>query len=106
MGVELKNRVESDLSITVPTRDLMAGPTIISLTTGLLNQLGMSSATPSAAAVSSRSRADEASAQLDKQDEVSAVVDQLSDAEVDALLQEVIGEEASQNTSMEEETQG
>jgi hypothetical protein len=32
------------------------------------------------------------------------MVDQLSDAEVDALLQEVIGEEASQNTSMEEET--
>jgi NADP-dependent 3-hydroxy acid dehydrogenase YdfG/acyl carrier protein len=104
MGVELKNRVESDLSITVPMRDLMAGPTINLLTTVLLNQLGMSSATPSAAAVSSRSRADEASAQLDKQDEVSAMVDQLSDAEVDALLQEVIGEEASQNTSMEEET--
>jgi NADPH:quinone reductase-like Zn-dependent oxidoreductase/SAM-dependent methyltransferase/acyl carrier protein len=41
MAVELKNRIEGDLGITLPTRDLMQEPTIEKLTPVVMSQLGV-----------------------------------------------------------------
>lgn len=40
MAIELKNRIESDLALSLPTRELMEGPTINRLSKAVLNQLG------------------------------------------------------------------
>ncbi len=40
MAIELKNRLESDLALALPTRDLMQAPTVNRLATAVLKQLG------------------------------------------------------------------
>ena len=87
MAVELKNRVESALALSLPTRVLMEGPSINRLTDTLLDQqtTPASSTTPVAPP------------QTERKDDLSARVDQLSDDEVDAFLRELVGEEIGEN---------
>ena len=71
MAVELMNRIEGELGLTVPTAKLMGGQNLLALATTLLDVLEGSSRAPSQSS-DSKDRAME--------------VEELSDAEVDALL--------------------
>jgi NADPH:quinone reductase-like Zn-dependent oxidoreductase/acyl carrier protein len=96
MGVELRNRVETDLALSLPMRELMQSPTINSLSRAVLNQLTTPAAIPSEAPITLQETAEQ----------LSARVDQLSDEEVDSLLREMVGEEAGEITQTEEEIRG
>jgi NADPH:quinone reductase-like Zn-dependent oxidoreductase/aryl carrier-like protein len=96
MGVELRNRVETDLALSLPMRELMQSPTINSLSRAVLSQLTTPAAIPSEAPITLQETAEQ----------LSARVDQLSDEEVDSLLREMVGEEAGEITQTEEEIRG
>jgi aryl carrier-like protein len=96
MGVELRNRVETDLALSLPMRELMQSPTINSLLRAVLSQLTTPAAIPSEAPITLQETAEQ----------LSARVDQLSDEEVDSLLREMVGEEAGEITQTEEEIRG
>ena len=96
MGVELKNRVESDLALSLPMRELMQSPTINSLSRAILGQLTTSASVPQ----------DTAPLPQETTEQLEARVDQLSDEEVDSLLSEMVGEEADEAKQLEEEMRG
>jgi acyl carrier protein len=77
MAVELKNRIEGALTMKMPVVALLKGPTLATLTTSLLEQIGMA---PTGAASPSIARQETPA-------ELLAKIDRLSEAEVDALLQ-------------------
>ncbi len=80
MAVELKNRVESDLQTALPVTALLQGPSLAQLSTQLLEELD-------AAPTPNGEVADE------DPEELLARVDDLSDDEVDSLLEELAEEE-------------
>jgi acyl carrier protein len=96
MGVELKNRVESDLTLSLPMRELMQSPTINSLSRAILGQLTTSASVPQ----------DTAPLPQETTEELSARVAQLSDEEVDSLLSEILDEEADEAKQLVEEMRG
>jgi NAD(P)-dependent dehydrogenase (short-subunit alcohol dehydrogenase family)/acyl carrier protein len=96
MGVELRNRVEGDLALSLPMRELMQSPTINSLSRAVLGQLALPGSMPSAPPPTDQGTAEQ----------LSARVEQLSDEEVDSLLREMVGEEADAATQIEEEMKG
>jgi NADPH:quinone reductase-like Zn-dependent oxidoreductase/acyl carrier protein len=97
MAVELKNRVESDLELAVPVTALLQGPTLSQLAAIVLDQLALKS--PVEAEPSPNGQEGEA--------ELLAQLDDLSDEEVDTLLQEMLDEEESDLTAREtQETAG
>jgi acyl carrier protein len=96
MGIELRNRVEGDLALSLPMRELMQSPTINSLSRAVLGQLALPGSTPSAPPPTDQGTAEQ----------LSAEVGQLSDEEVDSLLREMVGEEADAVTQIEEEMKG
>jgi acyl transferase domain-containing protein/NADPH:quinone reductase-like Zn-dependent oxidoreductase/acyl carrier protein len=96
MSVELKNRVEGDVALSLPMSELMQSPTINSLSTAVLGQLAMPTSTPSELPL----------ARQESVAELSATVDRLSDEEVDSLLREMVGQEASETTQVDEEVRG
>jgi NAD(P)-dependent dehydrogenase (short-subunit alcohol dehydrogenase family)/acyl carrier protein len=81
MAVELKNRVETDLEMSVPVTVLLQGPSIAQLTTALLDQLPATTSAPAGAPEAQ---------EID--DQVQAQVDELSDEEVDELLNAMANE--------------
>jgi acyl carrier protein len=83
MAVELKNRVETDLEFALPVTALLQGPTLSQLAGILLDQLAPQISTE--AAPPNGHEAEE---------ELLAKLDELSDEEVDTLLQEMLEEEA------------
>jgi acyl transferase domain-containing protein/NADPH:quinone reductase-like Zn-dependent oxidoreductase/SAM-dependent methyltransferase/acyl carrier protein len=90
MGVELRNRVEGDLALALPMRELMQSPTINSLARAILGQLTTSASGPQ----------DTSSLPQETTEQLSARVDQLSDEEVDSLLVEMLGEETDEMTQL------
>jgi len=96
MGVELRNRVEGDLPLSLPMRELMQSPTINSLARAILGQL----------TTSASGSQDTSSLPQETTEQLSARVDQLSDEEVDSLLVEMLGEETDEMTQQEEEMRG
>jgi acyl carrier protein len=96
MGVELKNRVESDLAQSLPMRELMQSPTINSLSRAILGQL----TAPASAPQETSSLAQETTEQL------SARIAQLSDEEVNSLLSEMLDENTVELEHLEEEMRG
>jgi NADPH:quinone reductase-like Zn-dependent oxidoreductase/acyl carrier protein len=96
MGVELRNRVESDLALSVPMRELMQSPTINSLSRAILGQLTRSASVPQ----------DTATLPQETTEQLEARVNQLSDEEVDSLLSEMVGEEADEAKQLEKEMRG
>ena len=97
MAVELKNRVETDLELKIPVTALLQGPTLSQLATLLLDQLAPQAA-PGEAVLPITGREDEA--------EVLANLDDLSDEEVDTMLQELLEEESSSTEQETQETPG
>jgi phthiocerol/phenolphthiocerol synthesis type-I polyketide synthase D len=92
----LRNRVESDLALSLPMRELMQSPTINSLSRAILGQLTTSASVPQ----------DAAPVPQETTEQLAARVDQLSDEEVDSLLSEMLDEEADEATQLEEEMRG
>jgi acyl transferase domain-containing protein/acyl carrier protein len=70
MAVELKNRTEASLGVTLPVTSLLKGPSIVELATELLKQL------PTAAS----------KGEVDKVDQLLEKLEQLSEEEVQAVL--------------------
>jgi NADPH:quinone reductase-like Zn-dependent oxidoreductase/SAM-dependent methyltransferase/acyl carrier protein len=93
MSVELKNRVEGDVALSLPTSALMQSPTINSLSAAMLNQLTTLASTPSASPLTQRGTAEQ----------LLTEVDHLSEQEVDVLLHEMVGEEVIETARTEEE---
>jgi acyl carrier protein len=96
MGVELKNRVESDLALSLPMRELMQSPTLNSLSRAILDQLTTSASVPK----------DTAPLPQETTKQLEARVDQLSDEEVDSLLSEMLDEESDVARQLEDEMRG
>ncbi len=92
MGIELKNRIEGDLALSLPARELMETPTINKLAKVALDRL-----IPAAASPPVPPPAPEAS-----DEQVVAAVEQLSDEEVDSLLGQMLDEEADETEQTEE----
>jgi acyl transferase domain-containing protein/NADPH:quinone reductase-like Zn-dependent oxidoreductase/acyl carrier protein len=90
MAYELKNRVESDLNLTLPVAALLQGPSIAKLTSAVLEQLSAADASPAAAAPAAD--ADDANA-ASTTEQLSRQIDELSDEEVEAMLHELLEEE-------------
>ncbi len=84
MAVELKNRIESDLDLSLPMGQLMQSPTILRFSSAVLNQLIVPASTPSAPPVNRQ----------ETPQQLLAKVDRLSDEQVDSLLRKMMGEEA------------
>ena len=79
MAVELKNRVETEMEVALPVTALLQGPTLAQLAAVLLEQL-----TEQAPAAATAPTGQESESVL------LAKLDELSDEEVDELLQEMI----------------
>ncbi|SEC07707.1 Acyl transferase domain-containing protein [Rhizobiales bacterium GAS188] len=87
MGIEIKNWIESELRLNLPTVELIKGPTIEGLVKLLLEQLAAGRnaiATPSAIVPTSSIVADRLASP--EHDELASMVKELSDDEVDVLL--------------------
>jgi acyl carrier protein len=82
MAVELKNRIDGDLRSSVPVTSLLAGPTIVALAADLATQLDAHVAAPVPA---SHANGHEASPE-----QLLANLDQLSDDDVDAMLEDLL----------------
>jgi acyl carrier protein len=85
MAVELKNRVETDLELAVPVTALLQGPTLSQLAGIVLEQLAQKA--PAGQEPSQDGQESEA--------EILAKVEDLTDEEVDTLLQEMLEEEGN-----------
>jgi acyl transferase domain-containing protein/ubiquinone/menaquinone biosynthesis C-methylase UbiE len=89
MAVELRNWIEGDLRLSLPTVELMKGPSVLQLADLMLAQVakldpGSTSAKPAAASLP---QADAAPAA--PPEELLAQVDEMPDEQVDALLREM-----------------
>jgi acyl carrier protein len=98
MAVELRNWIERDLRLNLPTVELLRGPTIVELSDVILDQLSKLDASRSApserVSEPELSRATEPtetqpSAGSDEAIELVAKVDEMSDDQVDAMLEEM-----------------
>ncbi|WP_165360758.1 type I polyketide synthase [Candidatus Chloroploca sp. Khr17] len=86
MAVELKNRIDADLRGSVPVTTLLAGPTIEALAAELAPQAGSAPEQPAAPDVSVHAPAP-------TPDQVLANLDQLSDDDVDAMLNALLNDQ-------------
>jgi acyl carrier protein len=76
MAVELRNRIQADLAIAVPVAQLLQGPSVNQLVTLVLDQTSAAStAQPIASA---------------RPDQILSNLDQLSEDEVDSLLNDLL----------------
>jgi NADPH:quinone reductase-like Zn-dependent oxidoreductase/acyl carrier protein len=102
MSIEIKNWIETELRLKLSTVEVMKGPTIIRLVKVLLDQLGAGSTpapTPASAAPAS-SHSEERVAAEDRE-KILSLVDELSDQEIDALLENVAPQAAAQPATVQ-----
>jgi acyl carrier protein len=93
MAVELRNWIEGDLRLSLPTVELMKGPSVSRLAELLLAQLAkIDAGGVSAAVVEIRRQPDEATS-IAQTEELLAQVDGMSDEQVEAMLREMAPEE-------------
>ncbi|GHO45000.1 beta-ketoacyl reductase [Ktedonospora formicarum] len=89
MAIELKNRIEQELQVRIPIVTFLQGPSIRQLATQLLEQLPEATPDPAPEPDLSQMGAEQLLTQLD----------QLSDQDVDALLQQMLTEQQQGQTS-------
>jgi acyl transferase domain-containing protein/NADPH:quinone reductase-like Zn-dependent oxidoreductase/NAD(P)-dependent dehydrogenase (short-subunit alcohol dehydrogenase family)/SAM-dependent methyltransferase/acyl carrier protein len=92
MAVELKNRIESDLQIALPTGKLVQGPSIQDLSGLALDLLATLDSRPVARPIT----------RLDTPEELLTKVDRLSDEEVDSLLREMMDQDQADSEKGQE----
>jgi acyl transferase domain-containing protein/NADPH:quinone reductase-like Zn-dependent oxidoreductase/NAD(P)-dependent dehydrogenase (short-subunit alcohol dehydrogenase family)/SAM-dependent methyltransferase/acyl carrier protein len=85
MAVELKNRIEADLQLSLPTGRLVQGPSIREIATDVLALLAAPHPTLSSPPIMRRQLVDQG----------STSVDELSDQQVDLLLKEMLDQDVS-----------
>ncbi len=85
MALEIANRIQADVGVKIPPMKFMEGLTVSGLATIVIEQLTETKPAPAVAPAS----------QHDTSKELLEKVNQLSDAEVDTLLQELTEEEAA-----------
>jgi acyl carrier protein len=89
MAVELRNWIERDLQLSLPTVELLRGPSVVEVCGVLLGQLAKLEAPVSeAASMPKLSRAAD-TGRAGEAKQLLAEVDTMSDEEVDALLEEM-----------------
>jgi NADPH:quinone reductase-like Zn-dependent oxidoreductase/SAM-dependent methyltransferase/acyl carrier protein len=93
MAVELRNWIESDLRLSLPTVELMKGPSVSRLADVLLDQLAKVDAGLVTAAVSEIKPAAAQDDESVRAEKLLARVDELSDEQVDSLLEQMTAEE-------------
>jgi microcystin synthetase protein McyG len=76
MLLELKNRIEADLGVSVPMENFLQDPSVAQLATQILNQMKLTTSIPVSLPM----------------EELLATVDQLSEEQVDSLLHELLSE--------------
>jgi NAD(P)-dependent dehydrogenase (short-subunit alcohol dehydrogenase family)/acyl carrier protein len=101
MAVELKNWVESDLRLNLPTVELLSGPSVVKLTEIMLKQFSKDDTDVSTDADEQAS--DTAAADAPEADVPEDVdVDSLSDDEVDAMLEKLETQNGQEPAQMAE----
>ena len=101
MGIELKNRLETDLGVVLPMESLMQGPSISQLVTQLLTLLTEPSSTSSFAPTQKADAEHFLSRDLNSENakHLLARLDQLSDEKVDSLLSDILAEKDTNTTT-------
>ena len=94
MGVELRNWVESNLRVSLPTMEVMRGPSIKQLTHRLLEMFDNLDSSKLHLSLSSEKSDQEVDfSDVDRQPQHTMVsIDELSDEQVDALLEDMLKE--------------
>jgi phthiocerol/phenolphthiocerol synthesis type-I polyketide synthase D len=87
IAVELKNMIESELAVAISVVSFLEGASIASTATQVLECLAVEQLDPP----------EQSAGEQDSADQLIAQVDQLSDAEVDALLRQMVVEGAVAN---------
>jgi len=103
MAVELKNRVEADLGVVLPIVNFLQGPSVIQLARHLLDQLtaGPSASPATLASATTLAQSEQKDGLMsrigeinqEKAEQLLAQLDQLSNAEVDTLLSDMLASE-------------
>ena len=81
MAVELRNRIQSDVGVAIPVAQLLQGPSVNQLSMAIFDQ-------------TTKARSDQP-IESARPDQLLARMDQLSEAEVDSLLSELLANEPS-----------
>jgi epothilone polyketide synthase D len=92
MGVELKNRIERDLAVSLPTHELLEGPTIKKLAKLAFQRVGATAASPSVPEPAPNLTGEQA----------MAVVEKLTDEEVDSLLDQLVDDQIDETHDAKE----
>jgi acyl transferase domain-containing protein/aryl carrier-like protein len=95
MMVELKNRIEKETGVSLPTVELMRGPNLLTLSRVLLEQLTGKSAAVPAHHEQQIKPTNGSDIEGRRAEELLQKIDQLSDHEVDALLSTLAGDRAT-----------
>lgn len=101
MAIELKNRLEQALGVRVPIVTFLQGPSIAQFASQLLEQLP----TVTTVAVEAPSQLEEALNQ-DQAQQLLDQLDELSDQDVDALLQQMLAEQGEQPAAAQAQDTG
>jgi hypothetical protein len=96
MAVELKNRIEVDLEMTLPVTALLQGPSLAQLSARLVSQLDPPAEAPAAAPAADTAldsaRTDSAQTDQETAEQLLAKVNELPDETVDSLLRQMVVE--------------
>jgi acyl transferase domain-containing protein/NADPH:quinone reductase-like Zn-dependent oxidoreductase/acyl carrier protein len=96
MAVELKNRIEMDLEMTLPVTALLQGPSLAQLSARLVSQLDPPAEAPAAAPAADTAldsaRTDSAQTDQETAEQLLAKVNELPDETVDSLLRQMVVE--------------
>ncbi|MEK9138931.1 MAG: acyl carrier protein, partial [Bacteroidota bacterium] len=93
MMVELKNRIEKEIGTSLPTVELMRGPSISKLSTVLLSQVTGTLSTHQQPSPPNIPKSPQPDSQLGRPDELLKKLDTLSEGEVDSLLTSLVSED-------------
>jgi acyl transferase domain-containing protein/ubiquinone/menaquinone biosynthesis C-methylase UbiE/acyl carrier protein len=98
MAVELRNWIEGELRLSLPTVELMRGPTVVRLAELLLEQIESPGAKPSSTeepVVAATTAPAQVEATGEEAEELLERVDELSDEEVDSLLERMAPQDST-----------
>jgi acyl carrier protein len=103
MAIELKNRIERELKVRIPIVTFLQGPGIVQFAGQILEQLAAQQEphVPASSQAQPLQKQTMNGSQVDAE-QLLTQLDQLSDTEVDALLQQMLEEDGDQNGRLQE----